>query len=511
MTDSAFASAASSAGHRAGTATLLALAGLTLLAGIFYLAGPLGPDVSWLITVSERMIAGQQLYVDILEPNPPMAAYLYRAPVQLAQWVGVRAEAVVVAYTLVFGLATTGIATRIAAQAGLIRNAGYFWIIAFIIAGIGWGEDFAQREHFAAMAALPIIICVAARGSGWKADAISWLVAGACGGLVMAIKPHFAIAILLAALYAGLRRRSLRPILAPEMWLAGGLLLAFLAMTWLVHPAFFTEIVPVAAVSYVPDRRPLELLLLGSRGILLYEALLVVTLLVYSGQLWRNPMLGTLFAASIGFGIAFFAQGKGYTYQIMPGVILLAIGLVVVFSERGEGLLRKVDLALASLIALALAAGAMADDVAKWRNRDALVAALAPYGPGLRIANVNSDLSATSPLHRMLDAELINSPPAMLMTLSVKRLRINADVDAAWDRQLTAVENRERAVLLADFKRRPPDIIVAPAERFDWIAWARSDAELAQLLDGFELLADVPYDGYMLHLFRRQGLVPTAP
>lgn len=511
MSDSALASAASSAGHRAGAATLLALAGLTFLAGMFYLAGPLGPDVSWLITVSERMIAGQQLYVDILEPNPPMAAYLYRAPVQLAQWLGVRAEAVVVAYTLVFGLATTGIATRIAAQAGLIRNAGFFWIIAFIIAGIGWGEDFAQREHFAAMAALPIIVCVAARGSGWKADAFSWLVAGACGGLVMAIKPHFAIAILLAALYAGLRRRSLWPILAPEMWLAGGLLLAFIAMTWLVHPAFFTEIMPVAAVSYVPDRRPLQLLVLGSRGIVIYETLLVVTLLAYFRHLWRNPLLGTLFAASIGFGIAFFAQGKGYTYQIMPGVILLAMGVIVAFSERGGSSLRKIDFALASIVALVLAGGAMADDVAKWRNREALVAALAPYGPGLRIANVNSDLSATSPLHRMLDAELINSPPSMLMTLSVKRLRMAGEVDAAWDRQLTAVENRERAILLADFKRRPPDIIVAPAEGFDWIAWARSDEELAQLLDGFEPLADVPYDGYMLHLFRRQGLVPAAP
>src|SRR5207249_12220136 len=32
---------------------------------------PIDCDVSWLITVNEKMLAGQRLYVDIIEVNPP--------------------------------------------------------------------------------------------------------------------------------------------------------------------------------------------------------------------------------------------------------------------------------------------------------------------------------------------------------------------------------------------------------------------------------------------------------
>ena len=38
---------------------------------------PLNTDVSWLIVVCQRMLDGQHLYRDIIEINPPMAAFAY--------------------------------------------------------------------------------------------------------------------------------------------------------------------------------------------------------------------------------------------------------------------------------------------------------------------------------------------------------------------------------------------------------------------------------------------------
>ena len=38
---------------------------------------PLNTDVSWLLVVGERMLDGQHLYRDIVEINPPMAAFAY--------------------------------------------------------------------------------------------------------------------------------------------------------------------------------------------------------------------------------------------------------------------------------------------------------------------------------------------------------------------------------------------------------------------------------------------------
>ena len=53
---------------------------------------PYNVDVSWWLIVSERMLDGQRLYVDILETNPPMAGLVYFLGVALARVVHVRAE-----------------------------------------------------------------------------------------------------------------------------------------------------------------------------------------------------------------------------------------------------------------------------------------------------------------------------------------------------------------------------------------------------------------------------------
>src|SRR5690349_11187977 len=34
-------------------------------------------DVSWLLTVAERVLDGQRLYIDVIETNPPAAVLLY--------------------------------------------------------------------------------------------------------------------------------------------------------------------------------------------------------------------------------------------------------------------------------------------------------------------------------------------------------------------------------------------------------------------------------------------------
>ena len=74
------------------------LVSLAVVVGAVWQQATLGlnPDTSWLITVSERMLAGDRLYVDVFELNPPASVLLTLPPVVLAQWVGLRPEAVLV-------------------------------------------------------------------------------------------------------------------------------------------------------------------------------------------------------------------------------------------------------------------------------------------------------------------------------------------------------------------------------------------------------------------------------
>jgi hypothetical protein len=51
----------------------LAVVAVVAAAVLLRQALPFNVDVSWWLIVSERMLNGQRLYVDILETNPPMA------------------------------------------------------------------------------------------------------------------------------------------------------------------------------------------------------------------------------------------------------------------------------------------------------------------------------------------------------------------------------------------------------------------------------------------------------
>src|SRR5260221_14444665 len=49
---------------------------------------PLNTDVSWLLTIGERVLDGQRLYVDIVEINPPMAVFAYLPGIAVARALG---------------------------------------------------------------------------------------------------------------------------------------------------------------------------------------------------------------------------------------------------------------------------------------------------------------------------------------------------------------------------------------------------------------------------------------
>lgn len=488
---------------RALVYALVALIALGTIA--FHFSGPLGPDVSWLITVSERILDGGRLYTDILEPNPPMAGYLYMPPVLLARALSLPAEPLVVLWTVAFGLVMTGYASSLVIRHQLLARAELFWPVTLLLFLSAWGEDFAQREHFAAMAGLPLVVVLALRATGLRPATSAWIIAGIAGGFMLAIKPHFALPILLGALYVAWRQRSIRPIFAPEMWLAGCLFAAFCIATVVFYPAFLSNILPVATTVYIPDRRPLWLLLITS-AVLYFDFILLLALLGFRRHIRLTPVLGVMFAMSIGFFLSYLAQGKGYPYQILPGIALISSFAILAFAEQGRN--RLIDNALPIVAGVVLAIMPMMGDAAQWRTRQPLVDAVLPFGTGLRIANITPDLTVGSPLHRVVQGELVNAPPALLMSISAWRLRLQRRPDAAWLARIDAFENEERLRLRADLIARPPDIVVSSVKGFNWLEWAEKDPDLAGFLATYEQFATVKFSSYELVLLKRPGLLP---
>jgi hypothetical protein len=69
-----------------------AIAAITILSAFYQQRWGTIADTSWLITVCERVLAGERLYVDLIETNPPFSVWLYMPPVALAKALGLSSE-----------------------------------------------------------------------------------------------------------------------------------------------------------------------------------------------------------------------------------------------------------------------------------------------------------------------------------------------------------------------------------------------------------------------------------
>jgi hypothetical protein len=137
--------------------------------------------------------------------------------------------------------------------------------------------------------------------------------------------------------------------------------------------------------------------------------------------------------------------------------------------------------------------------------RNGALEVLAPLGPGLKIANLTSKLEIASPLHRDLGGTLVNSGPCLWITLGAIRRQM-ATGDPAVKQEMAALEILERTRLKNDMLANPPDIILAGADEFDWIAWASRDPDIEALLSGYSLLAKVGPEARSLQIFQRKPI-----
>src|SRR5690348_6521716 len=175
--------------RHASTLAVLAIAAVGVMIQCLWM--PIDSDISWLITVSERILGGDRLYVDIIEVNPPASVWLYLPFVWLANAIGAKAEAVIA--TAFVGASLLSIATTVKLASRLERAPSPLWLgsaLAFVTLVLPMGL-FAQREHAALLLALPAFAALALVAEGKPLSKPALLVNGLAAGLIVVIKPPF--------------------------------------------------------------------------------------------------------------------------------------------------------------------------------------------------------------------------------------------------------------------------------------------------------------------------------
>ena len=316
-------------GTRQIVSVVSALVLLCVLGTVLFitLRSPLKDDIAWLLYVARRWMAGRELYIDLVEVNPPLIVWISAVPLEIARWLDADPRFVAMP---VFIAGVLGSAWWTAA---LLRSRGGIFADRLpVFAAIGSAllilpaADLGQREHLLVAAFLPYLALFARSLDGKQIPWKSAVAAGVLAGLGCALKPRYAavfVALECLALTRGLRPLRLMP------FAAGGAMIGYAGLVAILCPAYLHRAVPMALALY--GATDVSFLALLSDSMLLISGEVVAI-----GLLWLRrrslPDLGlmlTLMVFAVASTVVCFVDGKDWYYHRLPATIstVLALGL----------------------------------------------------------------------------------------------------------------------------------------------------------------------------------------
>lgn len=452
-------------------------------------------DVSWLITLCEKVLSGETPYADFVEVNPPASIWLYILPVALARALSLRPEIVVDAFVFLGAAGSLWLSAAIAKSAALFERRTIFHLAALFAAVFVLlpAQNFGEREHIALMTFLPLLALSAVRAENKKIAPGFIIAAGVGAGVTAIIKPHFVFAIVFVALLAALHAKYWRTFLALENWIAGAMLAAYGMIVYVAYPDFVAQTLPLVAEIYVPVRASLLKFLVHFATPIFLLVLAAIWML--KGRTALRAPFSLLLAASFGFAISYYGQLKGWSYHSYPMLALALVAAIVAFAQRwplnganeagGERLKR-----LASALLIALLAGAtfiwMNFSVDMRAARDVIMKS----APRPSVIAITSDIAIGHPLTRAVNGTWVGRVCSQWVTVGARLLKLETD-DQAKRARYDALEAFDRDLLLEDIRRAKPDIILVDRIRFDWLKWAQDDARIARELENYRPLDTV--------------------
>ena len=111
--------------------------------------------------------------------------------------------------------------------------------------------------------------------------------------------------------------------------------------------------------------------------------------------------------------------------------------------------------------------------------------------PNPRILVMSGEAAIGHPLVRTLHGVWVSRQECLWIRTFTRVTRERTTVDADLNAKLNGYLALERQWLIEDFERLPPDVVLVDNLRDGWGAWAKADAELAQLLKPYVLVQTI--------------------
>jgi hypothetical protein len=449
---------------------------------------PLNTDVSWLLTVNDRVLAGAVPYRDVVELNPPASILLYRIPVVVANWLSLRSEIVVVAMMalLIGGMLAYVGKTLMRYRLGVSHNNLIFLSICALVLSVLPFDETAQREHFATIFALPYALVAIARVMDKKIGALDSLFAGAMMGLCVAIKPHFALCALIVSGFESWRSRDLRPLFRVENGVAGVVALLYFAGSLAFFPRFFSDVLPIVRDLYLPVRLgPAELI---------SHILVPIILPALVCWLFRDHRhnAGTLVFLLIAAGFlgAYLIQGKGWSYHAYPVIAYCLFAASWAMQQaRGESSRFSPRLG-AWLLAAALIAPAP-EFFRTDEHHPALEAAILRLSPHPKILALAFRQNLGHPLARNVGV-WVGRSWGLWETGQAALMKERVGDDPVLRAKADAYSEADRSAATLDIETQRPDVVlIQETTGFDFDHWIAQSPRLEAAMAHYRLVETI--------------------
>ncbi|MGE5537428.1 MAG: hypothetical protein ACM30I_02345 [Gemmatimonas sp.] len=297
---------------------------LPLIWAAVYLLPPVNFDVSLVLSVSQRWLEGERLYVDLIDVNPPLIFVINLIPAAISKVTGFPAPQTLILCILALIGACVWLSVKILPAAlyngdGTVRMILPPLILFALV--IFPGEMFGQREHLMLATLFPYTLLAAARAANRPVPPGRRVAVAVLAAIGFALKPHFLAVPALIELFV-LSQRGFRVwIRGLVPWTMAIFQIAYALAAWFGTPEYFNTVLPlvVSAYSKVGGATPMTVILGNQLG----PALLIMIPLGIAAYLARVPaLIRMLFLAGIGAAASGVLQDKGWPYHLLPAFAL---------------------------------------------------------------------------------------------------------------------------------------------------------------------------------------------
>jgi hypothetical protein len=306
---------------------------LPLIWAAVYLLPPANFDSSLILSISQRWLDGERLYIDLVDVNPPLIFAVNLIPAVIAKFTGISAPLVLVLCILTliavaFWLSVKTLPAALHNGDGMVRMMLPPLILYALV--IFPGEMFSQREHLMLVTLFPYTLLASARVANVPVPTGRRLAIAILAAVGFALKPHFLVIPALIELFILMRRGIKVSIRDFVPWVMAGFFVLYLIAARFLTPAYFTDVLPLVFSTYseVGGATPMTILLGNQLG----PALLLIIPLGIAAYIARlSDLTRMIVLAAVGAAAGGMLQDKGWPYHLLPALALAFVlaGLAV--------------------------------------------------------------------------------------------------------------------------------------------------------------------------------------